>query len=99
MNNSFQIQTMTGQYWLDIVAALAEKDAIIAAKDAEIATLQPGYVAPEPPTVEKRVADAIAAVVESMTEEEKAIYADVAISFPAKAEPVEGIGAVEKAEP
>jgi len=87
---------MTGQYWLDIVAALAEKDAIIAAKDAEIATLQPGYVAPEPPTVEKRVADAIAAV---LTDEEKVTYADVAILFAPKAKPVEDIGAVEKAEP
>jgi hypothetical protein len=105
MNNAFQIQTMTGQYWLDIVVALAEKDAIIAAKDAEIATLQPGYVAPEPPTVEKQFADAIAAVIESLPEEEKAIYAEAvaAISFTPKVKPVEekplDIGPIEIVEP
>lgn len=80
----------------EMAAAMAEKQAeidsrvaTIAAKDAEIATLQPGYVAPEPPSIEQRVADAIAAVIESLPEEEKAAYADVAISFAPKVEPVE----------
>ena len=99
MKTAFELQTQDHMTWLEHCELVKDMTAQLAAKDAEIATLQPGYVAPEPPTVEKLIADAIAAVVEALPEEEKAIYADVSISFPAKAEPVEGIGAVEKAEP
>jgi len=39
MKSLFEIQTESGQLWVDIAAHLAGKDAIIA-------SLQPGYVAP-----------------------------------------------------
>lgn len=63
-----ELQTRTGQLWLDIQERLAAKDALLAAKDAEIATLQPGYVAPAPPCLADRILDAIDAV---LTADEK----------------------------
>ncbi|MEI6177492.1 MAG: hypothetical protein WCS43_11420 [Verrucomicrobiota bacterium] len=75
MKSLFAIQTESGQLWPDIVAHLNAKDeacaAIIAAKDLEIASLQPGYVVPEHPTVAQRVEDAVLAV---LTDDEKASY-------------------------
>jgi hypothetical protein len=104
MKTAFELQTQDHMTWFEHCELVKDLTAQLAAKDAEIATLQPGYVAPEPPTVEKQFADAIAAVIESLPEEEKAIYADVAISFPAKVEPeevkpVEDIAPIEKSEP
>ena len=74
--SDFELQTQSGQLWLDIVERLAAKDeaqaAQLAAKDAEIAKLQPGYVAPEPPTVDQRIEEAIAA---ALTPDEQLTYA------------------------
>jgi len=50
------------------LATISAHAAIIAAKDLEIAKLQPGYVEPEPPTVSSRVKDA---VLSALTDEEK----------------------------
>lgn len=58
----YELQKRAGKLWPHILQRLAEKDAVIA-------TLQPGYVAPAPPTIEDRLKEAIA---KALTPEELA---------------------------
>lgn len=44
----FELQTQSGQLWLDIQERLAAKDATIASLNAEIQRLQSGEPLPEP---------------------------------------------------
>ena len=76
MNNAFEIQTILGQYWLDVVAALDAKDQQIADFTQQVASLQPGYVPPDvPEPVIPRMTQLHAAFTEALTPEQQVGFA------------------------
>jgi len=68
---SFQLQTDDWMSWLDHCRLVKELTDQLAAKDLEIAKLQPDYVEPVPPTVANKVYDA---VLSALTEDEVLTY-------------------------
>ena len=69
---AFDLQTDDWMGWNDHCRLTADLQNRINELTQEIATLQPGYVAPEPPTVDQRIEEAIAA---ALSPDEQLTYA------------------------